>query len=132
MLVERGAVVTAYDPLARDTARLALAGLPVSFSESLEAALKGVDAVVLCTRWDEFERVPALLAADERAPLLVDGRRMLEPGSYHRYAGIGRRDSTGGFGLIPRGAAAGAEGQAADDLDSIPDSPVEGREASRP
>lgn len=90
MLIERGASVKAYDPVAKGTARDALVGAPVSFSESLEEALEGVDAVVLCTRWDEFKRVPALLAADQRAPLLVDGRRMLEPGSYHRYAGIGR------------------------------------------
>jgi len=90
MLVERGAVVKAYDPVAKGTARAALAGVDVCFSDDLNAALQDVDAVVLTTRWEEFRRVPALLASRPDAPLLVDGRRMLEPGSYRRYAGIGR------------------------------------------
>jgi UDPglucose 6-dehydrogenase/GDP-mannose 6-dehydrogenase len=90
MLVERGAVVKAYDPVAKETARAALAGVDVRFSDDLDAAVQDVDAVVLATRWDEFRRVPALLASSSNAPLLVDGRRMLDPGSYPRYTGVGR------------------------------------------
>jgi UDPglucose 6-dehydrogenase/GDP-mannose 6-dehydrogenase len=90
MLVERGAEVKAYDPVALQTGRAVLAGLPVQFSETLEDVVKLVEAVVICTRWDEFRRVPALLARDPASPWLVDGRRMLEPQSYTRYAGIGR------------------------------------------
>jgi UDPglucose 6-dehydrogenase/GDP-mannose 6-dehydrogenase len=90
MLVERGAAVRAYDPVAMETARAALSDVQVAFADSLEAAVANVDAVILCTRWEEFRRVPDLLAADPAAPLLVDGRRMLEPKSYSRYVGIGR------------------------------------------
>jgi len=89
-LVEHGAVVKAYDPVAKQTARAALAEVEVRFVDDLNAALQDVDAVVLATRWEEFRRVPALLASSPDAPLLVDGRRLLEPRSYRRYAGIGR------------------------------------------
>jgi len=44
---------------------------------------------VLVTRWKEFERVTALLARMEPAPVFVDGRRMLDKTSVERYEGIG-------------------------------------------
>jgi UDPglucose 6-dehydrogenase len=88
MLIERGAVVVGYDPVAADAARAALPP-DVEILPALEDALRGADAALLVTRWAEFERLPALLAAMEDAPLLVDGRRMIAPDSVSRYAGIG-------------------------------------------
>lgn len=88
-LIERGAVVIAYDPVARESARAALPENGVRFAESLEAALSDVDVVVLVTRWDEFNSVPELLAVKPEAPLLVDGRRMIDQRSVRRYDGIG-------------------------------------------
>ncbi len=88
-LVERGARVKGYDPIARDTARLALPA-QVELVDSLESALTGIDAAMLITRWDEFRNVPNLLAARRDAPVLIDGRRMLDPRSVARYAGVGR------------------------------------------
>jgi UDPglucose 6-dehydrogenase/GDP-mannose 6-dehydrogenase len=88
-LIEQGARVVGYDPIARDTARDALpAG--VELAPTLEAALSDVDAAMLLTRWDGFRRVPDVLRPDGRAPVLIDGRRMLDPGSTARYEGIGR------------------------------------------
>ncbi len=89
LLVERGMRVTAYDPIAMAAARVVLPE-GVSFATSLEAALEGVDAALLVTRWGEFARLPALLAAMPQPPLLIDGRRMLEPAAVARYDGIGR------------------------------------------
>jgi UDPglucose 6-dehydrogenase len=88
MLVDRGARVTAYDPVAQATARAALPPA-VAYASSLDAAVAGVDAVLLVTRWSEFGRLPTMLAQQDRPPLLVDGRRMLEANSYVRYTGIG-------------------------------------------
>jgi UDPglucose 6-dehydrogenase len=51
--------------------------------------VEGVDAVVLVTRWAEFEKVPDLLRAMATPPLLVDGRRQLDKHSVGRYEGIG-------------------------------------------
>lgn len=87
-LVERGARVTAYDPIARHTAQSAL-GATIAFKDSLSDAIDGADAVVLMTAWPEFEVLPDLLSILDRAPLLVDGRRMLEKHSVPDYAGIG-------------------------------------------
>lgn len=88
ILVERGAQVTAYDPIAGDAARAVLpAG--VSYAASLEQALAQADAALLITRWREFDRLPELLAGRADAPLLIDGRRMIDPHSVPKYAGIG-------------------------------------------
>lgn len=89
MLVERGALVTVYDPVAHEGARAMFATTDVEVAESLETALNEIDAAVLVTSWDEFQRVPELLASKPVAPLLVDGRRMLDRHSVRRYAGVG-------------------------------------------
>jgi len=89
MLDERGATVIAYDPIANDNARPLLPAA-VSIADSLPAALDGVDAALLVTRWDEFRGIPSLLAGREPAPLLVDGRRIIDPKSVPRYVGVGR------------------------------------------
>jgi len=90
LLIDRGVTVTAYDPVARETAR---ASLPeaVTHLDSLDAAVKGIDAAVIVTSWDEFQRVPQLLAGRADAPVVIDGRRMLDPACVPRYEGIGRR-----------------------------------------
>lgn len=88
-LLRRGAVVVAYDPVAKETARAALpAG--VAHADSLAEVLEGADAALLLTRWAEFRGLPDKLAGMARAPLLVDGRRIVEPSAVARYEGIGR------------------------------------------
>ncbi len=89
-LVDAGARVVAFDPIAEAAARAELDGLDVDYAASLEAAVEEVDAVAILTRWSEFARLPRLLAGRESQPLVVDGRRMLPADSVARYAGIGR------------------------------------------
>jgi UDPglucose 6-dehydrogenase/GDP-mannose 6-dehydrogenase len=88
-LLHAGVEVRAYDPIAADTARTVFAGLAVKLCEELSEAVQDVDAVFLLTRWDEFGDVPALLAQQPTPPLLIDGRRMIAPGSVSNYDGIG-------------------------------------------
>ncbi len=88
-LLTAGATVTAYDPVATEPARRALAGKPVRYAESLQQALADADVVVLVTRWREFAAVPELLRKHKRAPLVFDGRRMLDKNAIDRYDGIG-------------------------------------------
>jgi UDPglucose 6-dehydrogenase len=83
-----GAFVSAYDPAASGEARRIL-GESVQQPGSLEAALEGADAVVLVTRWKEFERVPELLSTMADPPVFVDGRRMLDKARFTKYEGIG-------------------------------------------
>jgi UDPglucose 6-dehydrogenase/GDP-mannose 6-dehydrogenase len=88
-LVARGARVTAYDPAAGREAARALAAEAVRFAGTLEEAIAGAEGIVLVTRWEEFRSLPDLLAGREPAPLLVDGRRLVDRASYGRYIGIG-------------------------------------------
>jgi UDPglucose 6-dehydrogenase len=89
-LIERGALVTAYDPIATEAARKVLPD-GVRYAPSLEKVLQDVDAAMLITRWGEFQRVPELLKRRADAPLLIDGRRVLAPSTVPGYEGIGRR-----------------------------------------
>ncbi|MGH8642309.1 MAG: UDP-glucose dehydrogenase family protein [Burkholderiales bacterium] len=88
MLVERGAQLIAYDPIAINAARTVLPAA-VRYAETLDQALTDVDAALLITRWADFGRLPQLLAKRTDAPLLIDGRRMIDPRAVPRYEGIG-------------------------------------------
>lgn len=88
-LAAAGARLTLFDPVAEPEARRTFAGLEVRFARDLEAAIEGVEAIALMTRWSEFRRLPALLAGRDPQPLVVDGRRMLDKESVARYRGIG-------------------------------------------
>jgi UDPglucose 6-dehydrogenase len=89
LLLDKGARVTAYDPVARESARAALPE-GVALAAHLEAALDGADAALLVTRWPEFSSLPEILRRHPAPPILIDGRRMIQPDSVPRYEGIGR------------------------------------------
>jgi UDPglucose 6-dehydrogenase len=82
-----GAEVSVHDPLVGPEA---LDGLDdVRYVEDLADAVKQAEAVVIVTRWDHYRRVPELVGQLDPAPLVVDGRRMLERDSVPSYLGIG-------------------------------------------
>ncbi len=89
-LIARGAEVSAYDPAAKEEARKVLGEAGIRYFDRIEDALEDVDAVLLLTRWDEFRRLPDLLSDRKPQPLVIDGRRMLNPTALARYEGIGR------------------------------------------
>jgi UDPglucose 6-dehydrogenase len=95
-LLERGASVAAYDPVAIDEARRVFgqtAGL--SFASSPMAAVAGADALLVVTEWKEF-RSPefAEIRRQLKQPLLFDGRNLFDPALVRaagiEYFGIGR------------------------------------------
>jgi UDPglucose 6-dehydrogenase len=88
-LLSAGAQVRAYDPAAMEEARKLFPAHALGLCENLEEAVTDTQAVLLVTRWDEFRRVPALLAGLDRPPVLIDGRRLLDKESVARYEGIG-------------------------------------------
>jgi UDPglucose 6-dehydrogenase/GDP-mannose 6-dehydrogenase len=87
-LREAGAQVTAYDPIARPADHEGLRG--VQLATSLASAVENARVIVLVTRWAEFRALPELVRARATPPLVVDGRRMLNPDNFARYEGIGR------------------------------------------
>jgi UDPglucose 6-dehydrogenase/GDP-mannose 6-dehydrogenase len=89
-LRERGADVRAFDPVAASEADRALGDPGVTYADSLEAAVAEAEAVLLVTRWKQFEALPALLSGRANPPVVIDGRRVLDPDQFARYEGIGR------------------------------------------
>ncbi|MFT4242739.1 MAG: UDP-glucose/GDP-mannose dehydrogenase family protein [Acidovorax sp.] len=80
-LLQRGAEICAYDPVAMPQARIALGEQPgLTYADSAHGALDGAAALVIVTEWKEF-RSPdfSRLAAAMRPPVIFDGRNLFEP-----------------------------------------------------
>jgi len=78
-LLEGGASVVAYDPVAEETCREVLAD-KISYAHDAASALAGADALVVCTDWDEF-KFPDFDAAKAsmKSPVIFDGRNLYRP-----------------------------------------------------
>ncbi|HEY9626721.1 MAG TPA: UDP-glucose/GDP-mannose dehydrogenase family protein [Coleofasciculaceae cyanobacterium] len=87
-LLDEKAIVTSYDPIARHEAEKVF-GTAVDFRDDLKEAIAGVSAILVMTRWQHFQEIPALIAGLESPPLVIDGRRMLDKTSVANYEGIG-------------------------------------------
>lgn len=99
-LIKAGAKVQAFDPIAHETAPLALRqqGTDLTnfkLADSAYSALEGADAVAIMTEWNEFrtpdfDKVKSLL----KNPVVFDGRNIWKPDSLKKrgftYFGIGR------------------------------------------
>lgn len=88
-LLDSGAVVKAYDPVAKHEAQKAFPDVKVNYCDTLDAALTEVDAVVVVTPWKEFKDVPARLASSQPKTVFVDGRRAYDKQAVANYEGIG-------------------------------------------
>ena len=90
-LLDAGALVTVFDPVVGPAQTERLFGPNrVTSAATLAQAVDASKVLILVTRWPEFEAVPSLVAQRQPPPLVVDGRRMLEPGAVLRYEGVGR------------------------------------------
>ena len=78
-LVEAGATVKAFDPVASETARAA-SKVKFEIVSTAEAAVEGADALAIVTEWNEF-RSPDLefLRSTLKTPTIFDGRNVLDP-----------------------------------------------------
>jgi UDPglucose 6-dehydrogenase len=93
-----GAEVSAFDPIAEEEARKLMHG--VDFAPDEVSAVRGADAVVLVTEWDQFRSLDwSRLAAEMRGDVVVDGRNALDAEAVRaaglRYEGIGRGHAVG-------------------------------------
>jgi UDPglucose 6-dehydrogenase len=88
-LMTEGADIKAYDPAAAGEAGKLFGNSRMKLCFTLSEAIRDVDAIVLVTRWEEFKKVPELLAALQSQPVLIDGRRMLDKRAVAKYEGIG-------------------------------------------
>jgi UDPglucose 6-dehydrogenase len=96
-LLAEGARVRAWDPVAIAEARRHLSG--VDFCEEVVEAVRGADAAVIVTEWDELRDLARAEVRDAMAkPLVVDGRNLLDPEAARAagfvYEGVGRSSSS--------------------------------------
>jgi UDPglucose 6-dehydrogenase len=92
-MIEKGATVRAFDPVAMDEAKHFLNGIEYASDEY--DAIDGADALVIITEWNQFraldmEKVKGLL----KAPKVADLRNIYEPADMvemgFEYVGVGR------------------------------------------
>ncbi|MBI1979715.1 MAG: UDP-glucose/GDP-mannose dehydrogenase family protein, partial [Elusimicrobia bacterium] len=94
MLQERGAKIQAYDPIAVPNAKKVIQN--VTFQNSLYAAVKGCDCVVILTEWDEFKKMDLKKVKKLMGhPTIIDGRNIFKPEEMAKlgfhYSSIGRK-----------------------------------------
>ena len=98
-LIEAGATVKVFDPVAVETAQKVKPNWEVAYCENEYEAAEGADGVVLVTEWKRFqeldlERLFAAMNRDANEPVFIDGRNLLDPDRVERagfrYHGIGR------------------------------------------
>jgi len=92
-LVERGATVSAYDPVARKEAEKILPA--IEYADDEYAAASGADVLVFMTEWNQFraldmDRIRGLM----KVPRIADLRNIYEPTDMRemgfQYVGVGR------------------------------------------
>jgi UDPglucose 6-dehydrogenase len=83
-LLSEGANVTAYDPIAVETAH-AVFKQTITYAKSARDCLKGADAAIVVTEWPEFITItPEDYLQLLKQPVLVDGRRIYDPKTYSK------------------------------------------------
>jgi UDPglucose 6-dehydrogenase len=95
-LIEKGASVCAYDPIAMDRAKQEFAGLAgITYAATPQETLDGADCLVIITEWKEF-RSPDFDDIKRRlkTAVIFDGRNLYDPAMVRgygiEYSAIGR------------------------------------------
>jgi UDPglucose 6-dehydrogenase len=94
-LLQMGARVRAYDPIAMEACRKQRPDLKIRYCESAEELAAEADALVVVTEWREFRSLDlAKLARVMARAVLIDGRNLFSPGEAlaagFNYSGMGR------------------------------------------
>jgi len=92
-MIDRGAEVAAFDPVAREQAEKIFEG--IEFADDAYAAATGADLVVIVTEWDEFRALDLdRMAGALRGKVLVDLRNVYDRAEAEEagltYFGVGR------------------------------------------
>jgi UDPglucose 6-dehydrogenase len=95
-LLQMGARVKVYDPIAMNVCREQRPELRVRYCDSARETAVDADALVVVTEWQEFRALDLrMLAGVMASPILVDGRNIFLPqqaaDAGFDYAGVGRR-----------------------------------------
>jgi UDPglucose 6-dehydrogenase len=78
-LIQEGAKVTAYDPVAIPNARTIFKN-KIQYATSAIACLKNADCCIIVTEWEELKKLkPEGFTKNMKQPILIDGRRIYNP-----------------------------------------------------
>jgi UDPglucose 6-dehydrogenase len=94
-LLEMGARVKAYDPIANEACRRQHPDLKIEYARSAVELAEDCDAIVVVTEWEEFRQLDLnQLAEVMHSKVLIDGRNVLDREAVlqagFNYRGIGR------------------------------------------
>jgi UDPglucose 6-dehydrogenase len=84
-LLDNGVKVSAYDPMANENMKKLFSS--IEYCSSAADALRGADACMILTEWDEFKSLDEEFDVMKNR-LIIDGRHMLAPRKGIEYAGI--------------------------------------------
>jgi UDPglucose 6-dehydrogenase len=94
-LLEMGARVKAYDPIANEVCAKQHPDLKIEYATDAISLAEDCDAVVIVTEWEEFQYLDLKEVGEVmNTKILVDGRNVLDPAAVEaagfKYRGIGR------------------------------------------
>ena len=93
LLLDEGAIVSAYDPVAAEKAKAVLSN--ITYCADPYQAAQGADAILIVTEWNEFRHLDwKKMQSIVEQPLVIDGRNMFSPEDIRRhgfrYISVGR------------------------------------------
>ncbi len=94
-LLEMGARVKAYDPIANEACAKQYPDLKIEYADNAISLAEDCDAIVVVTEWEEFQYLDLEKVGEVmHTKVLVDGRNVLDPAAVEaagfKYRGIGR------------------------------------------
>lgn len=94
-LLDMGARVKAYDPIANEVCAKQYPDLKIEYANDAVSLAEDCDAIVIVTEWEEFQYLDLEKVGDVmNGKVLVDGRNVLDPAAVEaagfKYRGIGR------------------------------------------
>ncbi len=87
-LLKKKCLVSTYDPTAIENTKSIFKD-KIKYYNSLKKCLFDSKVIIIMTAWDEFRNIPKLLNSLKRNPIVIDGRRILDPSKILHYRGIG-------------------------------------------
>ena len=83
-LIEEGALVIGYDPVAEEEAQKVL-GDSILYADTIHDAIKNADAAIIATEWDDIASIQSEeFKTHMKTPIIIDGRRVYDPKTYQR------------------------------------------------
>ncbi|MCI0664412.1 MAG: UDP-glucose/GDP-mannose dehydrogenase family protein [Acidobacteria bacterium] len=94
-LLEMGARVKAYDPIANELCHRQHPDLKIEYAGNVQELALDCDALVIVTEWEEFRYLDLNRIGEVmRSKVLIDGRNVLDPDAVNaagfKYRGVGR------------------------------------------